>query len=155
VNIWTWRPGWDPLGELQRQVDRLFDFTADMSKQFYQTWRQFPAFNLYESSNEYVLIAPMPGVKAEDLDVSIAGNTLTLKGERKRAAIADESFRRQERWQGKWSRTVQLPDNVDGSQVAAALDQGVLTLRIAKVPEGQPRQVAVSVANKEPVASQP
>src|SRR5687768_6842731 len=85
MNIWTWRPGWDPLGELQRQVDRLFDFTADMSRQFYQTWRQFPAFNLYESGTEYLLIAPMSGVKPEDLDVTIAGNTLTLKGERKRA----------------------------------------------------------------------
>jgi HSP20 family protein len=149
MNIWTWRPGWDPLGELQRQVDRLFDFTADMSRQFQQTWRQFPAFNLYEANGEFVLVAPMAGIKAEDLDITVVGNTLTMKGERKRpASVPDEHYRRQERWQGKWSRTIQLPENVDTNQMAASLDNGVLTLRLPKAPEVQPRQVAVSVGTK-------
>lgn len=149
MNIWTWRPGWDPLGELQRQVDRLFDFTADMSRQFHQTWRQFPAFNLYEGTNDFFLVAPMAGLKPADLDITVAGNTLTMKGERKRPAnVPDDHYRRQERWQGKWSRTVQLPDNVDTSQLAAALDNGVLTLRIPKSTEGKPRQVAVAVNTK-------
>jgi HSP20 family protein len=149
MNIWTWRPaGWDPLGELQRQVDRLFDFTADMSRQIHQTWRQFPAFNLYEANNEFYVVAPMAGLQPEDLDISVTGTTLTLKGERKRPAnVAEEHYRRQERWHGKWSRTIQLPENADPNQIAATIDNGVLTLRILKVPEGQPRQVPVSVAS--------
>jgi HSP20 family protein len=146
MDIWTWRPGWDPLGELQRQVDRLFDFTQDISRQFYQTWRHFPAFNLYEAPTEYLLIAPMAGMKPEDLDITVTGNTLTMKGERKRSAVPEEAYRRQERWQGKWSRTVQVPDNADTNAVAATLDNGVLVLRLPKLPEGQPRQVPVTAA---------
>jgi HSP20 family protein len=146
MNIWTWRPGWDPLGELQRQVDRLFDFTQDVSRQFYQTWRQFPAFNLYEATAEYLLVAPMAGIKPDDLDVSVTGNSLTIKGERRRSSDApEESFRRMERWQGKWSRTIQMPDNADPDRLSATLDNGVLFLRVPKAPEGQPRQVQVTV----------
>jgi len=148
MNIWTWRPGWDPLGELQRQVDRLFDFTQDVSRQFYQTWRQFPAFNLYEAPSEYMLIAPMPGIRPEDLDVSVVGGTLTIKGERRRAAgVPEEAYRRMERWQGKWSRTLQMPENADNDRLSATLDNGVLYLRVPKAPEGQPRQVQVKTGS--------
>lgn len=144
MNLWTWRPGWDSLSELQRQVDRLFDFTVDAGRQLMQTFRQFPAFNLYETPNEYLFAAPLPGVKAEDLDITVAGNTLTLKGERKRPeSVPDESYRRQERWIGKWTRTIQAPDNADVSQVEASLDNGVLALHLPKVPESRPRQVPV------------
>ena len=72
-----------------------------------------------------------------------------MKGERKRpATVPEESYRRQERWQGKWSRTIQLPENADTNQLVASLDNGVLTLRIPKAAETQPRQVAVSVVGK-------
>lgn len=147
MNIWTWRPGWDPLGELQRQVDRLFDFSQDVSRQFYQTWRQFPAFNLYEAPSEYVLVAPMPGIKPEDLDISITGGSLTIKGERRRSGdVSEEAYRRMERWQGKWARTIQLPEKVDSEGMNATLDNGVLFLRVPKAPEGQPRHVPVTVS---------
>ena len=146
MNIWTIRPGWDPMAELQRQVDRLFEFTQDVGRQVTQTWRPFPSFNLYETASEYTFVAPVAGLKPEDLDVSVLGNTVVLKGERKRpGTVPDEFYRRQERWQGKWSRTVQLPDKADASQLAATLDNGLLILRIPKVPEGQPRQVPVRV----------
>jgi HSP20 family protein len=146
MNIWTWRPGWDPLSELQRQVDRLFDFTIDTGRQLWQTWRQFPAFNIYETTDAYYLAAPLPGVKPEDLDISVVGSTITMKGERKRPAdVPDEAYRRQERWLGKWSRTVQIPDKADASHVNATLENGFLLLQLPKVPESQPRQVPIKV----------
>jgi HSP20 family protein len=148
MDIWTWRPTWDPLGELQRQVDRLFDFTQDVSRALYQTWRQFPAINMYETPAEYVLLAPMPGLRPEDLDITVQGNTLTLRGERKRARdVPEESYRRMERWAGKWSRTIPLPDTADTNKISAILENGVLYLRVAKVPEGQPRQVQIATSS--------
>ncbi|MCS6975673.1 MAG: Hsp20/alpha crystallin family protein [Gemmatales bacterium] len=148
MNIWTWRPTLDALGELQRQVDRLFDFTQDVSRQLYQAWRQFPAFNLYETPNEFWLLAPMPGVRPEDLDVTLLGSTLTIRGERKRPdQVPEEAYRRMERWVGKWSRTVQLPESADADKVSALLENGVLYLRIPKVSEGQPRQVQVKTSS--------
>jgi HSP20 family protein len=145
MNIWTWRPGWDPLGELQRHVDRLFDFTNQPGN-LWPTGRQHPAFNIYETPTEYVLAAPLPGVKAEDVDVTVVGKTITLKGERKRdASVADEAYRRQERWLGKWSRTVQAPEKVDLDKLGASLENGVLILRLPKAVESQPRHVPVQV----------
>jgi HSP20 family protein len=151
MNVWTWRSGWDPLNELQRQVDRLFDFTLATSRQLWQTWRQFPAINLYETANEFILIAPLPGMQPEDLEITTAGNTLTLKGERKRPASAvNEHYRREERWLGKWSRTIAVPEKADLEQVNATLENGLLILHLPKAPESQPRQVPVKV--KQPAS---
>lgn len=147
MSIWTWRPGWDPIGELQRQVDQLFDFTMDTTRQLWQTWRQVPALNIFETATEYLLAAPLPGVKAEDIDITVAGNTITIRGERKRAnSLPDEAYRRQERWHGKWSRTVQAPDRSDLSQLGATLENGVLVLRLPKAPEAHARHVPVKVS---------
>ncbi len=144
--MWSWRPAWDSLGELQRQFDRLVDFTIDASRQLGQNWRQFPTFNLYETPTEYVLIAPTPGMNPEDLEITVTGNTVTLKGERKRsAAVPDDAYRRQERRHGKWSRTVQTPDRADLSRIAATLQDGLLILNMPKTAESQPRQVPVRV----------
>jgi HSP20 family protein len=148
MNIWTLRPGWNPFAELQRQVDRLFDFTQDVSRHFTSGGRTFPTFNFYEEVSEYLLIAPMPGVKPEEIDISVLGNTLSLKGERRRAdSVPEEFYRRQERWMGKWSRSFQLPDKADPNGLAATLDHGLLVIRMPKLPETQPRQVPVRVAS--------
>ena len=149
MNIWSWNPGWDPFGELQRQMDRLFDLTATVGRHLYQNWRQFPAINLYEAETDYYLVAPIPGVRPEDLDVTIVENTLTIKGERRRtSAVPEEKYRRQERWHGKWSRTIQVPDNTDSNAVTASMENGVLVLRLPKVPESRPRQVPVQVPSR-------
>jgi HSP20 family protein len=146
MTIWTWRPAWDSLSDLQRHVDRLLDFSAIVSRQFWQSWRPFPPYNLYELSNEFLLVAPMPGVQPQDIEVSISGNALTLKGERKRPESApDESYRRQERWLGKWVRVIPLPDKADPSQVSASLDNGLLLIRLPKALESQARHVPVTI----------
>jgi HSP20 family protein len=148
MNIWTWRPGWNPLGELQRQMDRIFDFSVDRFQNLRQSWKPYPSFNLFETGKDFLLIAPLPGLKPEELDVSLANNTLTLKGERKRPAdVPDEQYRRQERWVGKWSRSFQLPEKADASQIGASLEDGLLVVRMPKVLESPPRQVAVKVGN--------
>jgi HSP20 family protein len=140
-----WQRRWDPFRELQREVGRLFETLEPL--QAWRVTRQFPAINLYDAGDHYVLTAPVPGMATEELELSITGETLTLRGERKRTdGASDESYRRQERPFGRWTRTVTLPDRVDSGQVAALYAQGVLTVTIPKAEGAKPRLISVSAA---------
>lgn len=138
-----WQRRWDPFRDLQREVGRLFESLEPL-----QPWRlarQFPAINLYDAGDRYVLSAQLPGMAPEDLDLTITGDTLTMKGERKRPeGVPDESYRRQERQFGRWTRTLSLPDRVDSSQVSASFSQGILTVTIPKAESAKPRHITVS-----------
>ncbi|MDR3633034.1 MAG: Hsp20/alpha crystallin family protein [Isosphaeraceae bacterium] len=140
-----WQPRWDPFRDLQREVGRLFESLEPL-----QPWRlirQFPALNLYDAGDRYVLTAQLPGMAPEDVDLSITGETLTLRGERKRPeGVPDESYRRQERPFGRWTRTVTLPDRVETGQVSAGFSQGVLTINIPKAESARPRQITVTAS---------
>lgn len=155
MNLWIWRPGMDALDDLQRQMNRLMDWTLNVVGQhFSPSWQPLPSCNVYETESEYQFLMPMPGVQTQDLDVQVSGSQLVIKGERKRPDhIQDEQYRRQERWVGRWSRSIQLPDRADADQIQASLEHGLLLLRIAKLPESQKRQVAVAVKSAQPAIS--
>lgn len=138
----NWQRRWDPFRDLQREMGRLFETLEPYALRLV---RQYPAINLYDVGDRYMLTAPLPGMMPEDLDLSITGETLTLKGERKRLeGVPDESFRRQERPFGRWARTATLPDRVDTTQVSASFAQGVLTVTLPKAESARPRQISVS-----------
>jgi HSP20 family protein len=141
-----WQRRWDPIREFQREVGRLFESLEPLQ----QTWRvarQFPPLNLYDAGDRYVLTVPVPGMSTEELDLSITGETLTLRGERKRPeGLSDDHYRRQERPYGRWTRTVTLPDRVESGQVSASYEQGVLTVALPKAESARPRQITVSAA---------
>ncbi len=138
-----WPRRWDPFREFQREVGRLFETLEPL-----QTWRvtrQFPPINLYDAGDRYVLTAPVPGMVPEELELSITGETLTLRGERKRPeGVSDESYRRQERPFGRWTRTVTLPDRVESGEVSASYAQGLLTVTLPKAESAKPRLISVS-----------
>jgi HSP20 family protein len=137
-----WQQRWDPFRDLQREVGRLFESLEPLHN--WRVSRQFPAINLYDAGDRYVLSAQLPGMNLEDLDLSITGETLTMRGERKRPeGVPDESYRRQERQFGRWSRTVSLPDRVDSAQVTATFAQGLLTITLPKAESAKPRQISV------------
>jgi HSP20 family protein len=141
-----WPRQWDPFRDLQREVGRLFESFEPL-----HTWRSrryFPAINLYDAGERYVLTAELPGMTAEDIDLSITGEMLTLRGERKRPeGIADDSYRRQERQFGRWARTVTLPERVDGARVIAGFAQGILTVTLPKDEVAKPRQITVGATS--------
>lgn len=140
-----WQRHWDPFTEFQREMGRLFETLEPL--QTLRVARQYPAVNLYDAGDRYVLTVPVPGMAPEELDLSITGETLTLRGERKRPeGILDESFRRQERPFGRWTRTVTLPDRLESGQVSAAYAQGVLTVTLPKAESARPRQISVSAS---------
>ncbi|WP_406700697.1 Hsp20/alpha crystallin family protein [Singulisphaera sp. Ch08] len=138
----NWQRRWDPFRDLQREVGRLFESLEPL-----QSWRlarHEPSINLYDGGDKYCLTARLPGMNPEDLDLSITGETLTLRGERKRPeGVPDESYRRQERQFGRWTRTISLPDRVDSGQVTATIAQGLLTITLPKAESAKPRQIAI------------
>lgn len=107
----------------------------------------FPATNIYESEDAYVLTAELPGVRPQDIEVSLEGSTVTLRGERK-IDYSDEgtSAHRLERRSGPFRRAVDLPVAVDADKVEAIHRNGVLMLRLPKSPEQKPRQSAVKAS---------
>src|SRR5262249_21532420 len=138
-----WQRRWDPFRELQREVGRLFD-SLEPFKSVRQAY-SYPPLNLYDAGDRYLLSAQLPGMTPTDIDLTITGETLTLRGERKRAeGVKDDSYRRQERPMGRWSRTITLPDRVDSAQVGASFADGILTVNLPKAEDAKPRHITVT-----------
>jgi HSP20 family protein len=108
-----------------------------------------PSFEVRETKDAYVFKADVPGVAEKDLEVQLKGDVLTISGERKRES-AEEGGRyfAVERAYGRFSRAFSLPEGTDGEHVTADVKDGVLTLRVPKKPEVQPRRIAIGGAPK-------
>ena len=150
----------DPVGEmisLRSAMDRLFEdsFVSPL------TWRTIsngdsvtPAIDVHQTEDEIVVTAALPGMKAEDVEITMTGQSLTLRGELK----ADEEVKREqylyrERRYGAFSRSVQLPVRVQGDKADASFSDGVLTLRIPKAEEVKPRQISINAATTDATES--
>ena len=141
--VFRWGQTWDPFRDLEREVDQLL---ANVSLfQGIRFGRQYPPINVYELENELLLIAELPGTRAEDLEVLISEGVLTIKGKRSGPeGVADDRFRRQERPRGAWQRSLTLPTHIHEDQLAAELSNGVLRIRLPKAPVAAPRQIPVT-----------
>jgi HSP20 family protein len=142
---------WDQsraLTSLQDQVNRLFEenFTFDRSGHAdLATWA--PRVDIYETENELVLKADLPGLQDPDIDVRVENNTLTLRGERKfEKDVNEDNYLRVERTYGSFTRSFSLPNTVSSESVRAEYRNGVLTLHIAKREESKPKQIKISVS---------
>ncbi len=104
------------------------------------------ALDLYETADKYVVTAALPGVKAEEVDVHVENDELTIRGESKREEKGEEArYHWQERWYGQFERRVLLPTHVVADKVEANLKDGVLTIEIPKAEEVKPKRVTVNV----------
>jgi HSP20 family protein len=138
---------WDPyhvLSKLQDEINRAFEW-ADSSRPFLaERGASFPRVNVWTTPDASVLRAEVPGVALEDLAITVEGDTLTLKGERKPAAsAAPERYYRCERGYGSFGRSVRLPHRIDAEKVEAALANGVLEIRLPKAPEEKAHKITV------------
>jgi HSP20 family protein len=130
------------FGVLRRELDELFDRFGAFAP-LSAASNAFPALNLYETEDAYVLTAEVPGVAPEELEISLERSTVTLRGERKVAHEEGASVHRSERPAGAFRRAIDLPVPIDGEKVEAVHRHGVLTLRLPKAPEHRPRQISV------------
>ncbi len=139
-------PRWEPLQELeqlQRRMDRLFQTTFGLER---APWRVgvYPLVNLSEDRDHIYVRAELPGVMAEDLEITIQDNSLILRGERKIPTEEKQvNFHRRERESGFFRRVVALPARVQPDKVDATFKDGVLTIKLAKPEAVKPRQIKV------------
>ena len=141
---------WDQsrgLPSLQDQVNRLFEdnFTRERSAHAdLATWA--PPVDIYETENELVLKADLPGLQNEDIDVRVENNMLTIRGERKfEKDVNEDNYLRVERAFGPFTRSFSLPNTVSSESVRAEYRNGVLSLQMAKREESKPKQIKISV----------
>jgi HSP20 family protein len=108
----------------------------------------YPTVNVFDAGQEFVVKAELPGVDPKDVDIDVQENTLVLRGERRfdDGAEGNVAYHRREREQGQFRRVVRLPAKVDGDQAAASYHDGVLTIRMPRAKETQPRRVAIQAA---------
>jgi HSP20 family protein len=145
---------WEPATELntiQTEMNRLFTSLFDTPTRAVSagaTRRWIPAMDLVESDNQYVLHADLPGLSEQDIKIELDSGVLTIAGERKAESTEEQrGYRRIERSYGSFSRSLKLPDGVDGDAVAASFDKGVLEVRIPKPEQQQPRKVTIAVGS--------
>jgi HSP20 family protein len=143
MSHFPWGQRWDPLRDLQREMHRLLDNFESLPN--YRVTRPYPPLNLYEAEDRYFVTAELPGSTPESIELSLTGETLTLRGERKpHEGVAEDQFRRQERPTGRWSRTVTLPQRIDADAVTANCNNGILTIDLPKAEEARPRQINIT-----------
>ncbi len=136
-----WEP-WTEMNRLSREMDRLFGRMAN-NKARPAGAATFPALNAWEDQEQYYVEAELPGFRMEDLEITVLGNQLTVKGERKPPQVEGGTWHRQERGHGSFSRTLELPGDIDSERVEATLKLGVLCVSLPKAAAAKPRRIEV------------
>jgi len=107
-----------------------------------------PAINILEREDAVVITADLPGLKAEDVEVTVDEGTLSIRGERKLEEAAEgETFHRVERLYGGFERTFTLPNSIDVDKIEARFSNGEMVLNLPKLEESKPRSVKIKVEN--------
>jgi HSP20 family protein len=137
---------WDPFQELEAFASRLGKILAPIHDrrpgEINTLWT--PAVDVYEDDNQYHIHVEIPGVKSDDFKVTIDQGRLNISGERKYEKVdKGNQAHRVERFYGSFSRSFSLPDDADAQKIEAKYQDGVLHLRIAKLPAAQPRTIKV------------
>ena len=103
-----------------------------------------PALDLYESGDHFVAVVELPGMRKEEIDISLHDGALTISGERKRESTNGETAQRSERYVGTFRRSIALPTRVDATKVSATYQEGILKVTLPKAEEAKPKQIQVS-----------
>jgi HSP20 family protein len=104
----------------------------------------FPLVNVFNEGDDFVVVAELPGVKKEDLDIQVRGDTVRIQGKKTVAYDDTASVHRRERAAGQFDRTLTLPAQLDAAKVTAEYRDGVLTLRLPRSESERPRTVAIN-----------
>ena len=140
---WSALDRWSNLrNELNSFFDMPFSSGFGPTGQLFTGWS--PAFDLYESGDHLVAVVELPGMRKEDIDISLHDGTLAISGERKREINNGETAQRTERYVGTFRRSIALPTRVDASKVGATYQNGILKVTLPKAEEAKPKQIQVS-----------
>jgi len=141
-NLIRWEPAREMMS-LRDAMDRLFDdaFTRPLSLK--DTW-SVPAIDMYQTDDEIVVKAALPGIKSDEVQINITGEVLTLKGEVKQSEEKKEkAWHIREQRYGSFERSVVLPTDVVADKAKAEFENGILTITLPKADEVKPRTITV------------
>lgn len=136
----------DDILSLEREIGNLFQgFTGGaVPGRLLRSSEQYPSMNIFDANDEIVLVAELPGVKKEDVHLSIDNGLLTISGERKVVATPENvEWLRNEIKTGSFSRVVALPRQVNAEKISAELSNGILRVVLPKAEEAKPREVRI------------
>lgn len=152
-----WRPfgtameRWEPFrngADIQTEVNRLFDnfFGRSASAAAHGGRAWAPAVDMYETNEDLMLTVELPGVREKDVTVSITGDLLVIKGERRfEQEVKEQRFLHVERTYGKFERLIQLPMPVQSDKVKAIYRDGVLQVQLPKVEAIKPKEIKIDI----------
>ncbi|HEU6447541.1 MAG TPA: Hsp20/alpha crystallin family protein [Verrucomicrobiae bacterium] len=145
------QPTWPSLGrlaDLREEIDRFFESPLNglsRAQQFFGEWA--PALDVFEDKENFVVKAELPGMKREEIDVSLHDGNLVISGERKSETKSEESqTHHSERFYGRFERSVALPAAIAVDKVKADYKDGILTVTLPKTEEAKPKKIDVSVS---------
>jgi HSP20 family protein len=134
--------GADPFGEMRRlqsEMNRVFEANTTRAA-------EFPPINAYANQDGAVITAELPGVKADDLNLSVHRDSVTLSSERRTESDEARAYHRRERQQGRFNRTVALPFQIDPERVEASMTAGVLTITLQRAEADKPKRIKVQAS---------
>ena len=144
--ISTW-PSFDRWANLRDEMNSLFELPSmgnlARQTQLFSGWS--PALDLYQNSDTVVTVVEVPGMRKEDIDISLRDGMLTIAGERQSSSGEGENAERTERFSGKFRRSITLPTRVDAGKVSATYKDGILTVTLPKAEEAKPKKVEVTI----------
>lgn len=144
-----------PQSDLSAALDRLANMRAEMDRAFESTVGSFsqspaplsrwnPALDVYQDKDQFTVVVELPGLKKEEIEISLHDDTLAISGERKREESSEQEFLT-ERLYGKFQRSLTLPTAVDADKVKASYKDGLLQVVLPKAEEAKPKQIEVAL----------
>jgi HSP20 family protein len=138
---------WEPAREmmtLRDAMDRLFDDAFTRPLRLHDGQMSMLAVDMYQTDNEVVVKASIPGVKADDVQINVTGEVLTIKGEtREKEDVKEKAYHiREQRW-GMFERTIALPTDVIADKAKAEFENGILTITLPKAEEVKPKTITI------------
>lgn len=130
---------------LRDEINRLFDVDSwpESTGLFDRSFS--PSLDVVEHDDEFAVSVDLPGVSEKDIDITVANNVLTIRGEKSEQKEEKGRYYRKETWSGSFQRTISLPNTVDAEKVEAGMKNGVLTVRLPKREEAKPKRISVNV----------
>ena len=132
---------WNPFGERDALLRALSPFYFRYHPT--QSRTCYPPVEMVDKGDSVSIMAELPGVNKDEVELTVLGNTLTIAGEKKLPAEEGVSYIRHERLHGKFRRLIEMPYSIDPDKIAASYKDGVLTIKLPKAEEAKPKQIKV------------
>lgn len=133
--------GLDPWSEFQRIENEM---NRVLSRYVSPSTSDFPAVNIWADGEQALVTTEIPGIDSDKIDISVIGKTLMIKGSREPEKPDEESsYHRRERWYGQFTKTIELPFNIEADKVSAKFSNGILTIRLPRAEAEKPKKISI------------